>query len=1042
MIKKFIDRPVLSTVITIFIVLFGIMGISLLPITQYPDIAPPTIQITANYTGADAETVLKSVIIPIEEQVNGVENMTYIYSTADNSGKAKITVYFKQGTDPDIATVNVQNRVARANPLLPQEVIKSGIITQKQNTSALMFLSFYSENKKLNDVFLQNYVNINIIPGIKRINGVGDANVMGSKDYSMRIWVNPQKLANYNLVPSDITRAINEQSSQAALGQLGQNSGESFQYVVKYKGKLNEVDEYKNIVVKNGENGELVHLNDVADIELGAFSYSDKGETNGNPSLTMAIYQTPGSNAQIIIKDIIKFLDDSKVDYPEGIHHVINYDTNEFLDASMEKVIHTLFEAFLLVFIVVFIFLQDFKSTIIPAITVPVSLVGTFFFINLLGFSINLLTLFALILAIGIVVDDAIVVVEAVHAKMDKEKGKDIKTITTDAMTQITGAIISITLVMSAVFIPVSFISGPSGVFYKQFGLTLFISIIISAINALTLSPMLCALILKPHQEDQHEKPGLLKRFYNNFNVAFETLTKNYGKIVSNIINHKIIAFILIIFSAIMIFWASKTTPSGFVPNEDRKLIFGNIELAPGATLERTYNVLKQISDQTKNIKGIETITYIAGNSLMNGAGNNNGLLFAKLEDWSLRKSDPEKSVDAITQKLFGITSSIKDAKIIFFSPPSVPGFGTGTGFELNLLDKTGGTSQDLDLATQKFTAELMTRPEILYAQSPFNTKYPQYELIINVDAAKQKGININEIFSAMSGYIGGVYAADFIKYGKQFRVMVQSSPENRTDITSLSKLYVRNSSGEMAPISGLVELQRVFGPQQVSRFNLFSSARINGAPKPGYSSGDAIKAINEVAEKSLPNGYGIDFSGITREEINSGSQSTLIYAITLIFVFLLLAIQYESYILPFAILLSLPFGVMGAFISQKLAGLEINIFFQIAIIMLLGLLAKNAILIVEFALIERKSGKTIIEAAVAGAKERLRPILMTSFAFILGLMPLVLSSGVGSLGNKSLATGAAFGLLIGTFLGLLVIPVLFVIFQTLDEKIKPLKKN
>lgn len=1042
MIKKFIDRPVLSTVITIFIVLFGILGITILPVTQYPDIAPPTILISANYTGADAETVLKSVIIPIEEQVNGVENMTYISSTADNSGKAKITVYFKQGTDPDIATVNVQNRVARANSLLPQEVIKSGITTQKQNSSALMFLSFYSKNKKLDDVFLQNYVNINIISGIKRINGVGDASIMGAKDYSMRIWLDPQKLANYNLVPADVTRAINEQSSQAALGQLGQNSGESFQYVLKYKGKLNEVDEYKNIIVKNGENGELVHLNDVADIELGAFSYSDKGETNGNPSLTMAIYQTPGSNAQVIIKDIIKFLEINKVDFPEGIEYVINYDTNEFLDASMEKVMHTLFEAFLLVFLVVFIFLQDFKSTIIPAITVPVSLVGTFFFINLLGFSINLLTLFALILAIGIVVDDAIVVVEAVHAKMDKEKGKSVKTITTEAMGEITGAIISITLVMSAVFIPISFISGPSGVFFKQFGLTLFISIIISAVNALTLSPMLCALILKPHHDDNHKKIGLLQRFYNNFNTAFESLTNQYGKIVRKIINHKIIAFVLIIFSILIIYWANKTTPSGFVPNEDRKLIFGNIELAPGATLERTYNVLKQISDQTKNIEGIESITYIAGNSLINGSGNNNGLLFAKLEDWSVRKSNSEKSIERITQKLFGLTSSIRDAKIIFFSPPSVPGFGTGSGFELSVLDKTGGSSQDLDNAAQKFISELMTRPEILYAQSPFNTKYPQYELIVNVDAAKQKGINVNDIFSAMSGYIGGVYAADFIKYGKQFRVMVQSSPENRTDISSINKLYVRNSSGEMAPISGLVELQKVYGPQQVSRFNLYSSASINGSPKPGYSTGDAIKAINEVAEKSLPNGYGIDYSGLTREEINAGSQTTAIYIITIIFVFLLLAIQYESYVLPFSILLSLPFGVMGAFLSQKLAGLENNIFFQIAIIMLIGLLAKNAILIVEFALIERKSGKTIVEAAIAGAKERLRPILMTSFAFILGLMPLVLSSGVGSLGNKSLATGSAFGLLIGTFLGILIIPALFVIFQTIDEKIKPLNKN
>ena len=1040
MIKKFIDRPVLSTVISIFIVLLGVIGILILPVTQYPDIAPPTIKISANYAGADAATVLEGVIIPIEEQVNGVEGMTYITSTADNNGGANISVYFEQGTDPDIAAVNVQNRVARATPLLPAAVTKSGVVTQKQQTSALMFLSFYTTNKNYDDVFIQNYLNINIVPAIKRISGVGDAYVFGLKNYAMRIWLDPQKLANYNLVPSDVIQAINEQSTQTAPGQLGQNSGESFQYVIKYSGKYNEVKQYEDIVVKAGEGSQLLRLKDVAKIELSAFSFATVGETDGNPSLSMAVYQTPGSNAQAIIDEIKTFLQESKASYPEGMNYTINYDTNEFLSASMENVVHTLFEAFILVFIVVFLFLQDFRSTLIPAIAVPVSIIGTFFFLNVFGFSINLLTLFALILAIGIVVDDAIVVVEAVHAKMEKEKNPDVKEVTNNAMSNISAAIISITLVMVAVFVPVTFISGPSGVFYKQFGITLVIAIIISAINALTLSPMLCALVLKPHTDEHGKKKNLLQRFYDAFNAGFEKLTQKYGRVVAFLISKQAVTFLILLVSVCGIWWFNKTMPTGFVPNEDRKIVFANVELPPGSSLDRTYSVLRELNKRGKEIPGVSKVTFIAGSSLISGAGSNYGLAFIQLTDWEEREGNEDESIEAITNKLFALATQIPDAKMLFFSPPSVPGFGVSSGFELQMLDKSGGSIKILDETTKKYLAALSQRPEIKYAQSAFNTNYPQYNFLVNVPLAKQKGVSLTDIFGGMRGYVGGIYAADFTKFGKQYRVMVQSAPDDRNNLQSLNKIFVRNQQGQMIPITQFITLEKTSGPQSLSRFNLFNSAAVSGAPNPGYSTGDAIAAVNEVAE-ILPSDFDIAFSGLTREEISSGTQTALIFLITIVFVYLLLAAQYESYILPFSILFSLPLGIMGAYLSQSLAGLENNIFFQIALIMLIGLLAKNAILIVEFALQARLKGNSIVQAAILGAKERLRPILMTSFAFIFGLMPLVLSSGVGSNGNRSLATGAAFGLLIGTILGLMVIPALFVVFQSIQEKIKPIKK-
>ncbi len=1039
MIKKFIERPILSSVISILIVIFGVLGIVNLPITQYPDIAPATVKISANYPGANAMTVLRSVIVPIEEQINGVEGMDYITSSANNNGSASIDIYFKQGVNPDIAAVNVQNRVARAYPILPAEVTRAGVVTQKQQSSALMYLSFYSTTEKYNDVFLQNYLDINIVPAIKRINGVGDANAFGGKTYSMRIWLLPEKLANYGLEPKDVINSINQQSREAAAGQIGSNAGSAFEYVIRYKGKYTSEEEYGNIILRSSGNGQYLRLKDVANIKLDALSYSGVGENMGYPALSMGIFQTPGSNARQINNDIKDYLKSIEKQLPEGIKYTINFDTNEFLEASISKVLETLVEAFILVFIVVFIFLQDFRSTLIPAIAVPVSIVGTFFFLYLFGFSINLLTLFALVLAIGIVVDDAIVVVEAVHAKMEKSDD-DSHTATTNAMHEITGAIISITLVMAAVFVPVTFIQGPTGVFYKQFGITLIIAIIISAVNALTLSPMLCALFLRSHHKQTENKKGILSRFFERFNWAFQATTQRYGKWLMFIFSRKWIVVLLFILAGLVFFWSSYKMPKGFVPNEDRGIIFVNVELAPGVSMERTYMVLKELESKATKLKGIKAITFSTGRSFFSGNGSNNGLAFVRLKPFDERVKDKEQSVENITKKLFGVAASIPDAKIIFFSPSSVPGFGSNAGFEMVLLDKAGNEIEEINKTAKSFIGDLMERPEIQFAQTSFNTNYPQYEMEINVPRAEETGVNVADILSAMQGYIGGIYAADFSKFGKQYRVMVQALPESRKDKNSLNTLYVKTSSGAMAPLSQFVTLKRVFGPQSVSRYNLYTSVKITGGNEIGYSTGDAINAIKSVAENKLPSDFAIDYTGLTREEINASSQTIIIFLLSIIFVYFILSAQYESYVVPLAVILSLPFGVMGAFAGQYLTGLENNIYFQISIIMLLGLLAKNAILIVEFASDKRRKGETIVQAAVQAAKSRLRPVLMTSLAFIFGIMPLVFAKGIGAAGNKSIATGASIGLLVGTVLGLLVVPVLFIVFQKIQERIKPLK--
>ncbi|WP_339881203.1 efflux RND transporter permease subunit [Polaribacter vadi] len=1034
MLKTFIERPVLSTVISIIIVLLGVISITSLPIEEYPDIAPPTIKVTANYTGANAETVLESVIIPIEEQINGVEGMTYITSTASNTGGAEITVYFNQEIDADIAAVNVQNRVARATPLLPSEVTQTGIITQKQETSALMFISMYSESDEYDATFIQNYLKINVIPAMQRISGVGDVSVFSQQDYAMRIWLNPEKLASYNLIPSDISAALAEQNLEAAAGSLGQNNGESFSYTLTYSGRFKDEAQYSDIVIKALGNGQFLRLKDVATIELDAQSYASNAMSFGKPAVFMGIFQTKGSNAQEIIENIKVTLEQVKADLPEGLDIFVPYDTSLFLNASIDKVITTLLEAFLLVFLVVFIFLQDFRSTLIPAIAVPVSIIGTFFFLNVFGYSINLLTLFALVLAIGIVVDDAIVVVEAVHAKLD-EGEKNPKKATLTAMNEISGAIISITLVMAAVFIPVTFVTGPTGVFYEQFGVTLIIAILISAVNALTLSPALCALLLKPHKEDEEIKgKSPLKRFYTLFNRGFNATIDRYGKSLQFLYRRKFVSVLLLIIAVVGIYWASTTTPTGFVPNEDRGIIFANIELPPGASLDRTDAVSRNLYDKIEGIDGIAAVNFIKGRSLISGAGSNFGFGIIKLEDWADR-TDPALSAQAITGKLFGVAAGIPEANIIFFSPPSIRGFGNSAGFEINLLDKFGGEFADLDKANKEFSMALMGHPEIKYAQSSFSTNYPQYEMEVNVPLAKEKGVSVTSIFSTLQGYIGGIYASDFSRFGKQFRVYIQALPEDRADENALNSMYVRTDSGEMTPITQFVTLKRVYGPQSVTRFNLFNSTMISGATNEGYSTGDAIRVIEEEVAK-LPSNYTVAYSGLTREEVNAGNQTTFIFILSILFVYFLLSAQYESYLLPFAVVLSLPFGVFGAYITTKFLGLENNIYFQIALIMLIGLLAKNAILIVEFALQRRKNGESIVDAAIHGAKSRLRPILMTSFAFILGLMPLALAKGVGSEGNNSIGSGAAGGMLIGTILGVFVIPILFILFQWLQEKV------
>lgn len=1040
MLKTFIERPVLSTVISIIIVVLGIIGIATLPIEQYPDIAPPTVQVQAQYPGANADVVMNSVVIPLEEQINGVEGMTYMTSIASNTGVANVSVYFKKGIDPDIAAVNVQNLVARATPQLPSEVTQIGVTVRKQLSSYILMISLSSDNPDYDDKFIQNYANINLIPQIKRVYGVGDASVMGAKDYSMRVWLKPDVMASYKINATEIIGALQDQNIEAAPGELGQNADQTYQYTLKYTGRLKEVQEFEDIIIRS-QSGHILKLKDVADIELGSLNYTVYSRTNGKPSVFLAVSQTSGSNAQVLINDIKKVIDDASESFPPGLKITYIMDANEFLDASISKVLHTFVEALLLVFFVVFIFLQNFKSTLIPAIAVPVAIVGTFFFLLVMGFSINILTLFALVLAIGIVVDDAIIVVEAVHAQIENGQ-KDIKKATLAAMKEIAPAIVSITLVMSSVFIPVSFIGGTSGVFFKQFGLTLAVSILISAVNALTLSPALCALFLKPHEDESSgKKKGFLQRFYYSFNIGFNAGTKKYKSALQFLgkKNHRWISIAIIAVFSVALYFTAKMIPTGFVPQEDSGSMVGLITLPPGSSLERTDSIVQQVIKITDEVESIDFVTQIVGVNFLSGAGGQAGsyaTLMIKAKPWDKRDQSTSEIATLLTQR----TAGIQDATFLFFGMPTLQGFGMSTGVDMKMQDKTGGDIHAFYDITNKFLDEMKKRDEVMMAMTTFNPNFPQREIEANIPKIKEAGLTLGDIMTTLQAYIGSMYVSNFNLYGKQFRVMLQAPPEFRSKLEDIDGIFVKTSSGEMAPITEFITITPITGPQSLTRFNMFQSMDVTIIPNfvKGYSTGDAINAVEEVAKEVLPQGYGFEYSGMTREETGQGSQIIFIFGICLIFVYLLLAALYESYILPLAVLFSLPVGLSGVFVFLMIFGLSQgivnNIYVQISMIMLIGLLAKNAILIVEYAIQRRQQGQSIVEAAINGAVARLRPILMTSFAFICGLLPLMFASGAGAIGNRSIGISAIGGMFIGTILGVLVIPVLYILFQSLQE--------
>ncbi|HOW09084.1 MAG TPA: efflux RND transporter permease subunit [Bacteroidales bacterium] len=1029
MFTKFINRPVLSTVVSIIIVMLGVLGLTQLPIEQYPNIAPPTVMVGASYPGANADVVFNSVIIPLEESINGVEGMTYMTSSATNEGGGSIQIYFEVGTDPDMAAVLVQNRVSAAQALLPAEVTRAGVTVRKQVGSMLLMAALYSENKDYDEVFLANYADINIVPKLKRVKGVGDAGSFGSKVYSMRIWLKPDIMAAYGIMPSDVTAALNDQSIEAAPGRFGEMGDQSFQYVIRYTGKLKKAEEFENVIIKSQENGNYLRLKDIARVELGAQSYSGTMTVNGMPGTNIAVSQTPGSNAREVILNSLEVMKEVEKTFPEGIHYVNTVNANKFLDASIAKIIRTLLEAFILVFLVVYLFLQDFRSTLIPAISVPVAIIGTFFFLYLFGFSINLLTLFALLLAIGIVVDDAIVVVEAVHAKLDQGYKSPHKA-SVDAMNEISIAIISITLVMASVFIPVTFIQGSSGVFFKQFGVTLAIAIIISAVNALTLSPALAAIFLKPKSEEG--KHGGIHNIYHLFNAGFEASRDKYLKSVSFLAGKRWIAVSMVVISAVIFAVLMKITPAGFVPEEDMGTVFVNISLPPASSLERTKIVADQVTEIAESLPEVNNVLRNVGMSMIAGSGSNYAMVILELKNWNERRGVTNTDV---IQKLMAKTSGIKEAQIMPFSLPTIMGFGGAGGFTFQLQDKGGHSIDEFYTVANNFLAKLNTRPEIQTAYTTFDPTFPQYLLEVNVPKAKQAGINVAGIMTALQGYLGGIYVNNFNQFGKQYRIMMQSEPGYRADPEDLNKILVRASNGQMTPVTEFIKLTKTYGPQSISRFNLFTSISVNGSPKKGYGSGEAMEAIRQVAGQTLPPGYGYEFSGISREEAKSGTQTIYIFILSLLFVYFLLSALYESYLLPLAVIFSLPIGLAGIFIFDRIFGIENNIYTQISMVMLIGLLAKNAILIVEFASTRRKKGMDITSAALDAAKARLRPILMTSLAFIIGVFPLMFATGAGANGNRSIGTSAVGGMVFGTLFGVLVIPVLFIIFQTLQEK-------
>ena len=1053
---NFIKRPVLSTVISIFFVLLGIIGLISLPIEQYPNIAPPTISIQTFYQGADAQTVLNSVITPLEESINGVENMTYMESTATNAGMAMITVYFKQGADPNMAAVNVQNRVSQAQALLPAEVTRAGVTVSKRQSSNVVMYSLTTDDGRYDDEFLTNYNNINIVPMLKRINGVGDVHIPGMKTYSMRIWLYPDKMKQHKLVPSDVSMALAEQNIEAAPGSFGEQSNQKFEYTMRYKGRLKTPEEYGNIIISSNTNGQTVHLRDVAKVELGGLMYSVMMKNNSRPAVIGMVNQVAGSNATQIADDVKTALADAQKQMPPGMKVTIEQDVTEFLFASIEEVVFTLFITLLLVFFVVYIFLQDIRSTLIPMIAVPVALIGTFFFLWVFGFSINLLTLSALLLAIAIVVDDAIVVVEAVHAKLDLGY-KSAMTAAIDAMNEISGAIISITLVMAAVFVPVSFMGGTSGTFYREFGVTMAVSIVISALNALTLSPALCAIFLKPHSKDEHKKLSRVDRFHMAFNTQYDKINTKYQRIVEKSINHRWISSLAVILGIVALVVTMKFTQTGLVPNEDTGTLFAMISLPPGTSQVETQKVTDQVDKMLASNPYIERREQIVGYNFMAGQGSNQSTFIIKLKPFAERKYgmidriksvfdgagiaglfiDPTSS-NMILGMIYKQTASIKGAQIIAFGSPMIPGYGLTNGVSFVLQDKTGGDLNKFYKVAQDYLAALNKRPEFSRALTTYNPNYPQYMVDVDVAKAKQAGTSPAAILSVLQGYYGGMYASNFNAYGKLFRVMIQGTVESRMSESGLTNIYVRTAGG-MAPVSEFCTLKRVYGPSNITRFNLFTSIAINATPADGYSSGQAIQAAEEVAKQVLPQGYGYEFSGLTRSEKEASNSTAMIFVLCIVFVYLILSAQYESYILPLAVILSIPIGLAGAFIFTLIFGHNNDIYMQISLIMLIGLLAKNAILIVEFALERRRTGMAIKYAAILGAGARLRPILMTSLAMIIGLLPLMFASGVGRNGNQTLGAAAVGGMLIGTLCQVFVVPALFAFFQYLQERVKPL---
>lgn len=1040
MLRRFIERPVLSTVVSIILLLLGALSLYTLPITLFPDIAPPSVQVTALYPGANAEVVARSVATPLEEAINGVENMTYMTSNSSNDGSMTLTVYFKQGTDPDIASVNVQNRVSKATSQVPAEVVQAGISTQKVQNSIIMFVALSSDNKdKYDELFLENYIKINLIPAVQRVPGVGQAQVFGTKDYSMRIWLKPDRLIANNLSPQDVLGAIKDQNLEAAPGRLGQSSKEVYEYVLKYKGKLNQGEEYENMIIKSNADGSMLRLKDVARVEFGSYTYSTNARMDGTPVSGFAVFQTAGSNANDILTEVQRLLKEFEKTLPEGMKTTVMFNSKEFLDASIDQVTETLVIAFILVFIVVFIFLQDFRSTLIPAIAVPVAIIGTFFFMQLFGFTLNLLTLFALVLAIGVVVDDAIVVVEAVHSKMERTN-LPARTATIQSMSEISGAIISITLVMAAVFIPVGFMQGPAGVFYRQFAFTLAIAILISAVNALTLSPALCALFLKnPHAgegEAHGPKKGFMGRFYAGFNAAFNGMTNRYVRSLKFLVRRKWVAVTGLVLIAATAFYLVKQAPTGFIPTEDQGFVLFAVNTPPGSSLERTHQATLQIDSIIKQDPAYNHLYVIDGlNFISNANASPYAAGFMRLKDYKDRGA--VKDPDKIAAGLVGKVSQVKGANAFFFNFPTVQGFGNVSGFEFMLQDRTNGPLDKLGGTAWYFIGELMKRPEIGFAFTTFAANNPQYTIDVDYAKAKQLGVSVTDLMQTMQIYYGSSFVTDFNRFGKYYRVMAQAEAPFRNDPNSLQTIYVKNNQGEMLPANTLVSLKRVYGPETVTRNNLFNAVTINGSPKPGFSTGDAIKAIEETAKKVLPRGFSYEWTGVTREEIKTGNQQAFIFLLSVLFVYFLLAAQYESYILPLAVILTVPTGILGVFTFISFAGIDNNIYVQIGMIMLVGLLAKNAILIVEYAVQRRRSGMGLVDAALEASRLRLRPILMTSLAFIVGLLPLVWTHGASALGNHSIGVSAIGGMLTGVILGVFLIPVLFVIFQFLQEKVQ-----